>query len=103
MAYSIGPALTQYAADYMRQAQDRAEKARGAAEAAAEKAESAKVYADDAATNFEFFEPVINVETYRCPKCWVESREDSPLQSADGGAFHCDACGKNFSPELGVA
>src|SRR5262245_33273172 len=102
MTYNVRPALRQYAADYMRQAQDRAEKARAAADAATEQAKSAKLYADAVATNFEFFEPVIRIGAYRCPKCWVEDRQDNPLQSADdlGGAFHCDACGEDFNSEL---
>ena len=105
MAHDIGPALTQYAADYMRKAQDQAEKARDTAEAAAANAKSAKVYADHVATNCEFFQPVINFGTYRCPKCWMEDRQDSPLQSADevAGTFHCNACGEVFRSALGVS
>ena len=100
---NVGQALTQYAADYMRKAGERAEQTRDAAQAAAEKAESARVYAAEVATNFEFFQPVIDVETFRCPRCWMEDNQDNPLRSADeiAGTFHCDACGKDFSPELG--
>ena len=89
----------------MRKAQDSADQARDAAEGAAEKANSAKIHAGNVATNFEFFEPVIDVNTYRCPKCWMEDSQDNPLQSADeaAGTFHCDACGKVFSFELGAA
>ena len=102
MTYNVRPALRNYASDYMRRARDRAEKARAAADAATEQAESAKVYADAVATNFEFFEPVIRLGAYRCPKCWVEDRQDNTLKSADelGAVFHCDACGEDFKSEL---
>jgi hypothetical protein len=101
MTSNIRPALKQYAAGCMRRAQDRAEKARAAADVATEQAEGAKVYADGVATNFEFFEPVISIGVYRCPKCWVENRQDNNLQSTDDleVAFHCDACGEDFKTE----
>jgi hypothetical protein len=101
MTSNIRPALKQYAAGCMRQAQDRAEKARAAADVATEQAESAKVYADGVATNFEFFEPMISIGVYRCPKCWVENRQDNPPQSTGDlqAAFHCDACGEDFNAE----
>jgi hypothetical protein len=59
MTHNVRPALRQYAADYMREAQHRAENARATANTATEQAKSAKTYADEVATNFEFFEPVI--------------------------------------------
>ena len=56
------------------------------------------------ATNFEFYELVIKIGAYRCPKCWVEDRKDNSLQSADdlGAALHRDTCGEDLNSEPGI-